>query len=166
MGGVAADDGRQETALAEVRAVVRVLDSVGCRYWLGGWGVDALGGRQTRWHRDAMWIDAAYESAVIRALEEVDYRIETDWRPNRVELVGPGGWVDLHPLILEEDGSARQGSLDGGFNVFPASWFSVGSFDGQVVHCFSAAAQRLPYTGDRQRDVDVHDLCLLAALDS
>jgi lincosamide nucleotidyltransferase A/C/D/E len=50
----------------------------------GGWGVDALVGRQTRPHRDVD-IDAAYQAPVLLALYERGYRIETDWRPNRVE---------------------------------------------------------------------------------
>jgi Aminoglycoside-2''-adenylyltransferase len=97
-------------ALAEVLVVLQALDIVGCRYWLeGGWGVDALVGRQTRPHRDLdVDFDAAYEAEALAALQELGYVVETEWRPNRVELVAPArGWVDLHPLLLDEDGSAR-----------------------------------------------------------
>src|SRR5215211_3963197 len=57
------------------------------------------------------------------------YTVETDWRPNRVELCAAGrGRVDLHHLLVDQDGSARQAALDGGFHVFrsrslsPARW--------------------------------------------
>jgi aminoglycoside-2''-adenylyltransferase len=54
--------------------------------------------------------------------------VETDWRPNRVELRAPGrGRVDLHPLVVDEDGSAKQAALDGGFHIFPSTFFAVGS---------------------------------------
>ncbi len=92
-----------ETALTEVLAVLQALDDVGCRYWLeGGWGIDALVGRQTRPHRDLdVDFDGAYEVAVLAALQGLGYVVETDWRPNRVEFIAPGrGRVDLHPLLM------------------------------------------------------------------
>jgi len=99
-------------------------------------------------------------------LAELAYVVETDWRPNRVELAAPGrGWVDLHPLLLAEDGSARQAALDGGFHVFPAAFFTVGSLDGVPVPCVSAEAQRLFHGGYEARAADIHDLDLLARLE-
>ena len=39
--------------LDQMLAVLEAVRAVGCRFWLeGGWGVDALVGRQTRPHRD------------------------------------------------------------------------------------------------------------------
>ena len=50
-----------ETSLEEVLAVLQALNASGCRYWLeGGWGVDALAGRQTRTHRD---VDIDFDAA-------------------------------------------------------------------------------------------------------
>lgn len=74
------------------------------------WGVNALVGRQTRSHRDVdIDIDGAFEDEVLTALGELGYAVETDWRPNRVELAAPGrGWVDVHPLVLDDMGNARQ----------------------------------------------------------
>ena len=74
--------------VAEVLAVIDAVRSVGCRFWLeGGWGVAALVGRQTRPHRDVdIDFDAGYEGEVLDVLSDLDYRVETDWRPNRVEL--------------------------------------------------------------------------------
>jgi len=149
---------------AEVRTVLDALSGVQCRFWLeGGWGVDALVGRQTRAHRDVdIDIDAAFEPAALQVLGDLGYVIETDWRPNRVEMVAAGrGWVDLHPLLLEKDGSARQAALGGGYHTFPPSFFTAGSIHGMSVPCVSAEAQRLFRTGYELRDVDVHDLVQL-----
>src|SRR5438477_4113231 len=46
---------------------VSVIREVGCRFWLeGGWGVDALVGRQTRPHRDLdIDVDGAFEDEVL-----------------------------------------------------------------------------------------------------
>jgi lincosamide nucleotidyltransferase A/C/D/E len=112
--------------ISEVFTILDRLASAGCRFWLeGGWGVDALVGRQTRPHGDLdVDIDADDEGLAVSVLAELGYRVETDWRPNRVELIAPGrGWVDVHPLIVDAEGNARQAALDGGFHQFPKSYF-------------------------------------------
>lgn len=160
-------------ALSEVWTVLDALSAAGCRWWLeGGWGVDALVGRQTRAHRDVdvdvdAGADGAGEAAALTALHELGYRIETDWRPNRVELVAPGrGWVDLHPIELDAQGNGRQPSLDEGYHEFPRSWFVTGRLEGRVVGCYSREAQEHFHRGYELRDVDRHDLLRLRALGS
>ena len=104
-------------------------------------------------------IDAPRESEVLEALDGLGYRVETDWRPNRVELTGDrGGYVDVHPLRLEPDGTARQVDLDGGWHVWSADWFTAGTLDGRTISCVSAHAQRLFRTGCELRASDLHDL--------
>ena len=85
-------------------------------------------------------------------------------QPGRVACSGPrsGG---LAPLLIDEDGSARQAALDGGFHVFPRSFFVTGSLAGVPVPCVSVAAQRLFRTGYELRDIDRHDLAVLDELD-
>ncbi len=148
-------------------AVLAAVDEVRCGYWLeGGWGVDALVGRQTRPHRDVdIDIDGAFEDEVLTALGELGYAVETDWRPNRVELTAPGrGWVDVHPLVLDDMGNARQAALGGGWHEFPRSFFTIGHLNGMAVPCFTVEAQRFFHTGYELRDLDRHDLAALDRL--
>ncbi len=155
-------------AATEVLAVLDAVRSTGCRFWLeGGWGVDALVGRQTRPHRDVdVDFDADYEERVLQALSLLGYSIETDWRPNRVELAAAGSrWVDLHPLVIDDNGDARQAALDGGWHEFHRSWFTTGSLGGVTVPCVSAEAQRVFRTGYELRTVDRLDLAQLDRLD-
>lgn len=154
-------------ALEQLVTVLTAVRAVGCRFWLeGGWGVDALVGRQTRPHRDIdLDIDGAFEDEVLAALHHLGYEIETDWRPNRVELAAAGqGWVDVHPLVIDDDGNARQAASGGGWHRFPRSFFTVGSLGGVSVPCFTVEAQRLFHSGYGLRDVDRHDLALLDSL--
>ena len=154
-------------ALSEVLRVLDRLDAAGVPHWLeGGWGVDALIGRQTRPHRDLdVDLDATRESLALEVLDELGYQIETDWRPNRVELVASGrGWVDVHPLTFDQQGNAVQAALDGGFHTFLASYFRRGHLGDRQVGCFSVEAQRLFHTGYEQRPVDTHDIALLDSL--
>lgn len=162
---VSVDEGMR---LAEVLTVMGVITATGSRFWLeGGWGVDALVGRQTRPHRDLdVDLDGAMEREVIDVLGAVGYAVETDWRPNRVELLAPGrGWVDLHPLVVDASGDARQAALGGGWHHFRREWFTTGRLGGREVPCVSAAAQRLFHSGYQLRDVDMLDLAQLDLLE-
>jgi lincosamide nucleotidyltransferase A/C/D/E len=137
-------------AFEQLLTVLGAVRTVGCRFWLeGGWGVDALVGRQTRPHRDVdIDIDGVFESEVLAALNGLGYTIETDWRPNRVELAASGrGWVDVHPLVVDELGNARQAALGGGWHEFPRWFFTVGRLGDVPVRCFTVEAQRLFHTG-------------------
>ncbi len=153
--------------LAEVFRVLDALTEVGVAAWLeGGWGVDALVGHQTRVHRDVdVDIDVSRESIALDVLRELGYEIETDWRPNRVELAGAGRrWVDLHPLLFDLDGNARQLGLNGESYDFPASYFVIGQLAGRAVGCFSLEAQRRFRAGYDLRPIDVHDVAQLDLL--
>src|SRR5215218_2310816 len=153
--------------LSDVMSVIDAARSVGCRFWLeGGWGMEALVGHQTRPHRDVdLDFDADFEDAILAALAELGYVVETDWRPNRVELAAPGSrWVDLHPLVIHADCNARQAALDGGWHEFDKSWFTTGSLGGEPVPCVSLEAQRLFHSGYELRRVDLLDLAQLDRL--
>ena len=67
--------------------------------------------------------------------------------------------------LVDEDGSARQAALDGGFHLFPRSFFVTGSLAGVPVPCVSVAAQRLFHAGYELRGIDRHDLAVLDELD-
>jgi lincosamide nucleotidyltransferase A/C/D/E len=158
---VPAYDGMQP---AEVFRVLDALAESGIPAWLqGGWGVDALVGRQTRAHRDVdLDIDASQEAEALSVLRRLGYEIETDWRPNRVELTAAGrGWVDLHPLQFDSDGNARQAGLDGQFYDLPKAYFARGRLAGRAVKCLSLQAQRSFHTGYPPRPIDLHDLAQL-----
>ncbi|MEY9877994.1 prolyl oligopeptidase [Streptacidiphilus sp. MAP12-33] len=153
----------------QVRRVLDALDGRGVRSWVaGGWGVDALVGRQTRAHRDLdLAIDADDEAAALEVLSHprLGYAVETDWRPTRVELGAPGGgWVDLHPVRFDADGHGRQADLDGGWFDYPATALTTGTIAGREVRCLSVRQQLLFHEGYELRDVDHHDLALLRSL--
>jgi lincosamide nucleotidyltransferase A/C/D/E len=154
-------------AAAEVVAVLDVLAAAGCPAWLeGGWGVDALAGRQTRAHRDLdLAVDATHEAAVLTALEGLGYAVETDWRPTRVELAAPGrGWVDVHPVAFGADGDGVQIGPHGERWVYRAACFVTGTIGGRTVGCISATQQIAWRAGYQLRAVDHHDLAVLRRL--
>ena len=152
-----------------VHVVLGALVAVGCRAWVsGGWGVDALVGYQTRPHRDLdLAIDASDEPTALKALARLGLRIETDWRPVRVELAcAEVGWVDVRPVVFDENGEGRQADVDGGFFVYPQGCFTSGWIAGARVGCISVEQQVRFHSGYELRDVDRGDLVLLRQLGS
>jgi lincosamide nucleotidyltransferase A/C/D/E len=152
---------------AEVCAVLAHLQGRGCRCWVaGGWGVDALAGRQTREHRDLdLAVDARDEPVVLAVLAARGYRIETDQRPVRVELAATGvGWVDVHPVVFDDVGDGIQAGPDGSFFFYPRESLVTGTVAGTVVPCLSAAQQLHFHSGYPPRDVDRADVAVLRQL--
>jgi lincosamide nucleotidyltransferase A/C/D/E len=161
------DGAGQGMDLGEVLGILADLREAGCSVWIaGGWGVDALVGWQTRQHRDLdLALDARNETVAIRLLERRGYRVETDWRPVRVELVAEGrGWVDVHPVVFDATGHGRQADLGGGQFDYPAEAFDFGVLGGMRVPCLSRDQQLIFHAGYQPRAIDLHDLALLESL--
>lgn len=152
---------KEKTSKEGLFAVLDVLEALGIKYWVeGGWGVDILTGRQNREHRDIdIDFDGRQEALLLEELKKTGYVITTDSCPVHIELHHPElGYLDIHPLVLSEDGTAKQASPDGGWYEFAANWFSSAEFEGRVIPCFSAEAQKLFHSGYELREVDQIDL--------
>lgn len=154
-------------SVRDVHDVLDVLSGAGVRGWIGGgWGVDALAGRQTRPHRDFdLAIDVDDADAAVGALLEFGYMIETDWRPVRVELCGSGKrWVDLHPVGFDDAGNGIQPGLDGTVFCYPVGCFTTGRVAGRSVRCLSVEQQLEFHRGYEPREIDLADVRLLREL--
>jgi lincosamide nucleotidyltransferase A/C/D/E len=149
----------------DVLSILAVLGDAGTGTWIGGgWGIDALIGRQTRQHRDLdLMHRASQEPAVVAALADAGFVQTLDWRPVRFVLTDPEGrQIDLHPLVFASDGSAVQASPDPGRPfVYPASCFVTGTILGSVVPCLSARQQVYFHQGYQPADHDRHDMAQL-----
>lgn len=144
--------------------ILDLLEELNICYWVeGGWGIDVLIGNQTRQHRDVdIDFDATREEVLLSKLQELGYEITTDWRPSRVELYHPAhGYIDLHPLIINGAGDARQANPEGGWYDFKSEWFTQSFFEGRTIPCLSLEAQRLFHSGYELREVDKLDLKIL-----
>jgi lincosamide nucleotidyltransferase A/C/D/E len=150
--------------------VLRIMDLVrraGAEVWIaGGWGIDALLGRQTREHRDLDLLHRQeQEPALLAALATAGFAETLDRRPVRFVVADPAGAeIDLHPLRFVPDGSgaAEQSSLDPG-NPFryPPPCFVSGMIAGTVVPCLSVAQQVVFHQGYEPREHDRRDMARL-----
>jgi lincosamide nucleotidyltransferase A/C/D/E len=158
------------TPASKVLAVMDELAAAQVRGWLaGGWGVDALVGRQTRPHNDIDLVigdDEPPFQQIGQALAREGF-----WFVGAVHHPGiPIPWchmwrhhaghkVEVLPVPLYKPPFAADGADVGGVR----QPFTEGSIDGQPVPCLSAELQLLLHNGYPQREADNHDVALLRA---
>lgn len=150
----------------DVLEILAALDGTDVRV-AGGWGVDALAGRQTRPHEDLDLLHREeQEPQVLAALARLGFAETLSWRPARFVVTDPSGReIDLHPLRFAADGSAEQSSLTPGEPFrYPARCFVTGTILGITVPCLSAEQQLHFHQGYEPRERDLHDLALLRQL--
>ncbi len=148
----------------DAQLVLAVLDVVPDAVVDGGWGVDALVGRQTRDHDDLdLVIPADSADAVVDPLASLGFAELTDDRPTRlVASHADGSRVDLH--LVEQTSSGTTQMLPGGrqFTYFLDE--TMGTVDGRAVRCLSPEMQLLTHTGYEPDDDDRADIARVAAL--
>ena len=152
----------------EVVRIVDLLETRGVQAWLdGGWGVDALVGRQTRKHDDLdIAIVLAEADAVIAVLAGLGYQVHADEMPTRLDLRDAQDHrVDLHPLTFDQAGNGLQQLQDGRYGTYTAEGLSGrGRVGRRPVRCLSRELQLRFHTGYERDDNDRHDIELLRQL--
>ena len=132
----------------------------------GGWGVDALLGRQTRPHADLdVWLVAStFERAVAGLVAAGVDRLFSwgDERPwNFVLHDGATRRVDLHLYEMLADGSVHYGGVASG-DTFPSEALAGrGAIGDRLVRCESPEWSLKWHTGYPPRSVDRLDMALL-----
>ncbi|WNF00908.1 amino acid transporter [Streptomyces luomodiensis] len=149
----------------DVLEILDTLRKAGADVWIGGgWGIDALLGRQTRPHRDLdLMHRQEQEPAVVAALAEAGFTESLNWRPVRFVVADTAGReIDLHPLAFTPDGRATQASPEPGRPfIYPAACFVTGVIQHRTVPCLSAEQQVSFHQGYEPTDHDRHDMARL-----
>jgi lincosamide nucleotidyltransferase A/C/D/E len=152
----------------DVVGILALLKDSAIEVWIdGGWGVDALLGRQTRPHDD---LDLVLRQSDIDHLTEVlgpagFRRVEGGARPfNFVMADGRGREVDLHGVVFDASGNGLYGRQpeDGSGRVYPAAAFKgTGLINGAPVRCLTAEYQMANHAAYDPGEADVHDVYAL-----
>jgi len=144
--------------------LLQVLKESAIDSWVdGGWGVDALLGRQTRDHEDLDLVVALDQVPKIRTvLGSHGFVAAEDQLPVRFVLSHHQlGHIDFHTVTFDEDGGGLQPQPSGMVFRYPPEGFVSGCIAGQTVPCLSAEVQMLCHLGYEPKEKDVHDLLLL-----
>jgi lincosamide nucleotidyltransferase A/C/D/E len=134
----------------------------------GGWGIDALLGRQTRPHSDLdLWVAAEDLDALIKTFVHLGIDRLYPWgadRPwNFVVHDGHELRVDLHFYERLSGGQVHYGSVRGGDVFDVACLRGKGTIAGAGVVCDSPEWALQCHTGYLPRSVDRHDVTKLCA---
>jgi lincosamide nucleotidyltransferase A/C/D/E len=162
------------TPAARVLEVLDLLAPTGVSVWIaGGWGVDALLGRQTRRHSD---LDLVISDSDEEYLKVADVLQREGFHPDEPELT-PGlamplrcAWrhdkghsLEIMPVALQAP--PFKAALAGARTSADGSPFTNGRISGRTVPCVSAGLQFTLHEeyGYPLRDIDEADLGLLHA---
>ncbi len=150
-----------------VVGLYNTLTNLGMKVWLdGGWGVDALLGRQTRPHDD---VDIVIEQKNVPKLREllgkqgytnVPRDDTSPW--NFVLGDHAGHLVDVHAVVFDSDGNGLYGPLKNGIMYPVASFTGRGIIDRQEVRCISpehVVKFHTQYAPDENDIKDVMAIC-------
>ncbi len=151
-------------SVADVLEILDRLDAGGVELWVdGGWGVDALLGRETRPHDD---LDLAVLAEDVERLAVVfpEFRwVEKDQWPSAYVLRDERGRkLDFHPLELDADGNGWQPQPGGTRALWPReALVARGWIGGREVRCTSPEFQVEAHRYAGYDDVDWATVVLL-----
>ncbi len=151
-----------------VLAILDLLAAAVVPAWLaGGWGVDALLGRQTRRHCDIDLVigddDSSYQQVAQILSREGFWFARTQYTPGipiawcHIWRHDAGHKVEVLPVPLHEPPFTAVGDDAGG----AGQAFAEGSIDGRPVPCLAAELQLLLHRGYPQRKIDNNDVALV-----
>jgi lincosamide nucleotidyltransferase A/C/D/E len=147
-----------------VLTLLEILRSAGVGAVLdGGWGIDALLGRQTREHEDLDLVVALVDAERIQAtLHPLGFALHEDQLPVRFVLRTPAGeQLDFHTVTFDEEGGGLQPQPNGTVFRYPPEGFVRGRIGDCSVACISAGVQILCHLGYEPSPKDGRDVLAL-----
>ena len=151
---------------ADVLSLYCELGSLGIAIWAdGGWGVDALLGKQTRPHKD---LDIAIQQKDVsklcsllqsRAYREIKPEEARPW--NFVLADANGREIDFHVIVIDDKGDGIYGPPENNEMYPAASLTGTGSILGQAVRCISPEWMVKFHSGYKLKEKDFRDVSAL-----
>lgn len=151
---------------ADVLRLYNALQNQNIEIWIdGGWGVDALLEKQTRTHTDLDIVIQQRDVVKLRTLlESQGYQeIKLDIaRPyNFVLADNHGHEVDVHVIVLDENGNGIYGPAERG-EMYPVDALAgTGTIAGQTVKCISPKWTINFHSGYELKEKDYRDVSAL-----
>ncbi len=149
----------------DVPEIVDHLNAASVRVWLdGGWGVDALIGRQTRDHDDLDLVIPLRDGGAAHPHRTRRFDLlEDEPTPCFVARDADDRRVDVHTVTFDAEGGTLQRQRDGTFWRYPPGSFTgLGRVDGKNLACLSPEAQILCHLNYDPDEKDRRDMELLA----
>ena len=142
------------------------LENLGVQVWIdGGWGVDALLEKQTRPHKDLDIVIQEQDVLKVREWLEAkrykEIKLEIARPHNFVLANGSGDEIDIHVILLDDQGNGIYGPPENG-ELYPAAALSgSGIIKGQRVKCISPEWTIKFHSGYHLKPQDFQDVSAL-----
>jgi len=142
------------------------LCGLGIQIWVdGGWGVDALLGKQTRLHKDLDIAIQEKDLSKFRWFLEFqrykDIKLEETKPWNFVLGDDKGHEIDAHVIVLDDQGNGIYGPAENG-QMYPTdSLTGSGTIDGRPVKCISPDWMVRFHSGYELKEKDFQDVSAL-----
>ena len=156
----------QEFTLEDLIPYLELFEELKLEIWIdGGWGVDALLGKQTRAHADLDFlIEKVSSDRLVSAMRELGFvdvhtNDHTPW--NFVMGSSEGKNFDFHVLERAIDGDYMYGDPDDPITVTAESINGTGTVAGRSVRCPTPEFQIDSHTGYTLKETDIHDVTAL-----
>jgi lincosamide nucleotidyltransferase A/C/D/E len=151
---------------ADVVDLYAELEHLGITIWVdGGWGVDALLGKQTRAHKD---LDIAADERHVRKLRQwlesrgyTEIKLEQARPWNFVLADAAGRELDVHVIGIDDQGNGIYGPRENGEMYPAASLTGTGSIGGRAVQCISPEWAVRFHSGYELKQKDFQDVSAL-----
>ncbi len=144
--------------------VLALFESEGVDVYVdGGWGVDALLGRQSRPHDD---LDVVVRLDQFMRIQDLltsrGFALSQDQLPIRFVMANAElGSIDFHTVVFDAGGGGVQPQPGGGTFRYPPEGFTFGTILGRRVPCISAEVQVRCHMGYEPSEKDARDMLLL-----
>ena len=147
----------------DVLQIADRLDDAGIEWWVhGGWGLDALLGRETRPHDD---LDIAVRRADVNRLDAIFpefRRVRDEWPASFVLADERGRQIDIHPIRIDDRGDGWQEQPNGEMVLWPREALSGrGRIGDREVKCTSPEFELESHLYPGHDDIDRSEIDLL-----
>jgi lincosamide nucleotidyltransferase A/C/D/E len=156
----------QEFTLEDLIPYLELFEELELEIWIdGGWGVDALLGKQTRTHADLDFLIEKVSSdrlvSAIRELGFIDVHTNDHTQWNFVMGSPEGKKFDFHVLERASGGDYLYRDPDNPIPVTAESMNGTGTIAGRSVRCPTPEFQIDSHTGYNLKETDIQDVTAL-----
>lgn len=152
----------------QVLEIYTLLNYFNIKIWIdGGWGIDSLLQKETRFHND---LDIVIEESNLKQariiLETIGYRIiaTDDYREWNFVLSNGSIKIDFHVINFDENGHGIYGPFENNEYYPNYAFGEIGRINNQEVNCISVKYQIESHSGYELRDKDIMDIYNLSKL--
>jgi len=153
---------KKEVKAKEVLDILDILEKVGIDVWLdGGWGVDALLKKQTRFHKDVDVIVSVNDVNRVKAIfGEKGFKLVKGGILTSFTLRDKSGKeIDVHAVRFDKKGNGVYQMKNGKDWIYPAEGFTgKGKVGNREVKCLTAKTQILCHAGYKLAKKDYDEM--------